>query len=108
MKYSYWRSIFVPLAGSEYQLFGTQAIVLHHRPYSLLSQHLDLITGEINSTKSLRKCTVTNADSGGRKQIKTKITIAVQTERTVFIVFCFPCRLGSWLLMGIKMQHLIR
>lgn len=90
MKYSYWRSIFVPLAGSEYQLFGTRAIVLHHRLYSLLSQHLDKFRSskKMHCDKCWLRWPLANQDKNH------------PCRSTIFILFCFLCfRLRSWLLI---------
>lgn len=59
---------------------------MRHRGCSLHPRHLNKFTGKMN-WESVTKCAVTNADSGGHEQIKTKIQLAVQTQRSLFILF---------------------
>lgn len=63
------RSVFIPLAAPEYQLLALQPA--RRAPEGPISPSRDLqirLAAEING--SATKCAVTNAESGGRKQIE--------------------------------------
>lgn len=82
------------LAGAEYQLFGTRSHDgTRHRPRVLLPRHLNEITGKRDSIESVSKRSVTNADSGGHEQNRTKSPLQIKPSAP--FSFCFALHVYS-------------